>query len=172
VRDAAGAAALCFIVERSGRPRVLHDRGGSWTVSDRLDRRRVVDVLVCGASAVDASEALAAFSAGQARAIVCLAQPEQLVAALAALEVGLSLVPADLLERARQCPDVTERQRRVLGAVMAGQSNTEIARALQVKPVTIKREVAALFVAFDACRRFELISQGFDLGYRREPARP
>lgn len=141
-------------------------------VSDRLDRRRVVDVLVCGPSALDASEALAAFSAGHARAIVCLAQPEQLVAALAALEVGLSLVPADLLEQARRCPEITPRQRIVLGAVMAGQSNTEIARALQVKPVTVKREVAALFAAFGACRRFELISRGFDLGYRRNLARP
>ena len=172
VGDATGSAALCFTVERSGR--VLDDRGlpGSWIVSDRLDRSRIVDVLVCGTSAVDAAAAVAAFAAGQARAVITLDEPDRLGAVLAALELGLSHVPADLLERARAVPSHTDRQRAVLGGVLAGQSNAEMARALQVRPVTVKREVAALFAAFGACRRFELMSAGFGLGFTAEAVRP
>ncbi|HEX4905498.1 MAG TPA: LuxR C-terminal-related transcriptional regulator [Acidimicrobiales bacterium] len=170
--DATRSAALCFTVGRSGRP--VDDRGlpESLVVSDRLDRSRTLDVLVCGPTAVDAAAAVAAFAAGQARAIVAADDPEQLVAALAALELGLSLVPADLLERARAVPALTDRQRAVLGGVLAGQSNAEMARALQVRPVTVKREVAGLFGAFGACRRFELMSVAFGLGFRADALRP
>lgn len=171
VRDATGSAALCFTVERSGRFIGDRDFPASWFVSDRLDRRRPVDVLVCGRTAVDAEEAVAAFSAGDARAVICIEDPGQVVAALDALERGLSLVPANLLERARAVPPITARQRVVLGAVLAGQSNGEIARVLQLRPVTIKREVAALFAAFGAFRRFELMSQGFGLGFGAEAVR-
>ena len=170
--DATRSAALCHTVGRSGRP--VDDRGApaSLVVSDRLDRSRTVDVLVCGPTAVDAAAAVEAFAAGRARSVITDDDPDQLLAALAALELGLSLVPADLLERARAVPPLTERQRTVLGGVLAGQSNGEMARALQLRPVTVKRDVAALFAAFGACRRFELMSVAFGLGFAAEAVRP
>jgi DNA-binding NarL/FixJ family response regulator len=104
--------------------------------------------------------------------VISIEQPDQLVAALSALDVGLSLVPADLLERARAVPAISPRQRVVLRAVLAGQSNGAIARVLQVRPVTIKREVSALFAAFDVSRRFELMSAAFALGFQAEAVHP
>jgi len=171
VADEVGAAALCFVVERSGRVLAAQDRGGSWTVSDRFDRRRPVDVLVCGPSPLDARDAVEAFARGEVGAVIRHDTPAQVVAALDGLDHGLGLVPNDVLERARAAPPITPRQRVVLEAVMAGQTNVEIAHALQLKPVTIKREVAALFAALGACRRFELIAAGYDLGFRKRRAR-
>jgi DNA-binding NarL/FixJ family response regulator len=172
VRDEVGAAALCFLVERSGRFLDHHGDGGSWMVSDRLDRRRVIDVLVCGATLLDAQAAVLEFGAGRARSVVCLDQPGQVVDALDALDRDLCLLPSRVIERANAAPRLHARQALVLRAVMAGQSNAEIARSLQLRPVTIKREVAGLFAIFGVCRRFELISRAFDVGYRGLPARP
>jgi DNA-binding CsgD family transcriptional regulator len=172
VRDEVGSAALCFIVERSGRDRASHADGGTWVVADRLDRRRPIDVLVCGSTPVDAQEAVAAFGRGEVRAVICREQPRQLVAALDALDAGLCLVPVGLVEQARDAPALTERQRDVLRAVMAGQSNPEIAHALGLRPVTVKREVSTLFALLGACRRMDLIGRAYDLGYRKRPLRP
>lgn len=172
VRDEVGAAALCFVVERSGRRRTAHADGGTWTVADRLDPRRHIDVFVCGPTPVDAEAAVQAFAVGIVRAVICVDQPSQILHALDALDNGLSLVPTVVLERARAVPAITERQRAVLGGVLAGQSNIEIAHALQVRPVTIKREVAVLFAGFGAARRFELMGVAFGLGYHSRPVRP
>jgi DNA-binding NarL/FixJ family response regulator len=151
---------------------VVHADGGAWLVSDRLDRRRAVDVLVCGSSTVDAQQAVAAFGRGEVRAVIGRDTPSQLVAALDALDEGLSLVPVGLVERARGAPTLTDRQADVLRAVMAGQSNPEIAHALGLRPVTVKREVSTLFGLLGACRRMDLIGRAYDLGYRKRPVRP
>lgn len=172
VRDEVGSAALCFVVERSGRVRAPHADPAAWVVSDRLDRRRAVDVLVCGATPVDAQAAVAAFGRGEVQAVICREQPSQLVTALDALDAGLCLVPVDVVERARLAPELTDRQRDVLQAVMAGQSNPEIARALGLRPVTVKREVSTLFARFEAVRRMDLIGRAYDLGYRKRALRP
>jgi DNA-binding NarL/FixJ family response regulator len=94
------------------------------------------------------------------------------LAALDGLDAGLSLVPAVLLDRARLVPELTDRQLAVLGGVLAGQTNAQMAAALQVRPVTIKREVAGLFALLGASGRFELMSAALDLGFRRRPVRP
>jgi DNA-binding NarL/FixJ family response regulator len=172
VRDETWALALACVVDRSGRRRSVHGDGPVWTITDHPETRRVADVLVCGPSAVDAAAAVAAFAAGQARSVVSADDPDQVAAALDGLDTGLSLVAADLIERAKAVPALTPRQRTVLEAVLAGQTNAAIAAALQVRPVTIKREVASLFGTFDVTRRFELMSRGFALGYRPRPARP
>lgn len=172
VRDEVCAIALRCTVERSGRACANHEHGGAWLVTDRPDRRRIAGVLVCGPTAVDAHTALSAFSSGLARSVVAAAQPDHVVAALDGLDAGLSLVPAGLLDRARLVPELAPRQRAVLGGVLAGQTNAQMAAALQVRPVTIKREVAGLFALLGASARFELMSAALDLGFRREPVRP
>jgi DNA-binding NarL/FixJ family response regulator len=172
VRDVFWAIALRGTVVGSGGACATHEQGGGWLVTDRPDRRRIADVLVCGSTAVDAHSALAAFSSGLARSVVAAADPQHVVAALDGLDAGLSLVPAGLLDRARLVPDLTERQRAVLCGVLAGQTNAQMAAALQVRPVTIKREVASLFAVLGASGRFELMSVALDLGFRRRPVRP
>lgn len=139
-----------------------------WRVADDVP----ADVLACLPTPLAARRALDAFGRGEVRAVVRADVPTQLADALDALDRGLSLVSSELIALARAAPALTDRQEDVLGAVMAGQSNAEIAHAIGRRPVTIKREVAALFGLVGASRRWELIARGHELGYRGRPLRP
>jgi DNA-binding NarL/FixJ family response regulator len=59
---------------------------------------------------------------------------------------------------------ISPREMEVLAALARGQSNKEIAAALQVSPNTVKTHVARLFEKLGARRRTEAIARARDLG--------
>ncbi len=62
---------------------------------------------------------------------------------------------------------ISARERAVLEALAAGQSNKEIARALAVSPNTVKTHVAHLFEKLGARRRTDAINKARALGIVR-----
>lgn len=59
---------------------------------------------------------------------------------------------------------ISPRELSVLKALAAGQSNKEIARALDVSPNTVKTHVARLFEKLGAKRRTDAINRARELG--------
>lgn len=66
--------------------------------------------------------------------------------------------------QARAALKLSPRELAVLEALAAGQSNKEIARALDVSPNTIKTHVANLFAKLEVRRRTEAIARARALG--------
>jgi DNA-binding CsgD family transcriptional regulator len=59
---------------------------------------------------------------------------------------------------------ISERELEVLTLIAAGQTNKQIAKALDVSPNTVKTHVASLFGKLDARRRTEAILRARELG--------
>lgn len=88
------------------------------------------------------------------------------------LDDGWCVVPASLLPAWRAFPRISTRERQVWEAVLAGQSNATIARALGVSIVTVKREIGALCAKAAAGSRVELWAEGVRLGLHPNALRP
>lgn len=65
---------------------------------------------------------------------------------------------------ARAALKLSPRELAVLEALAAGQSNKEIARALDVSPNTVKTHIANLFAKLEVSRRTEAIARARVLG--------
>jgi len=72
--------------------------------------------------------------------------------------------PADINTRALDTLGVSERERQVLELLAQGQSNKEIARALDVSPNTVKTHIAKLFGKLEVRRRTAAIRRARELG--------
>ena len=82
---------------------------------------------------------------------------------------GYVLVPRRVHELADELPLLDARERDVLQAVMAGQSNRQIARTLGVSEATVKRTVASIVARLGAARRENLTAVALELGFRPAP---
>jgi two-component system, NarL family, nitrate/nitrite response regulator NarL len=65
---------------------------------------------------------------------------------------------------ARGLPNLTARQIDVLRRIALGESNKEIARAVELSPATVKTYAAAIFAALGAANRTEAALRARDLG--------
>jgi DNA-binding NarL/FixJ family response regulator len=109
----------------------------------------------------DILEALAAGVHGY----ILKTQPlDQLVDRIRYIMSGEIYVPPILAERSRVAkrarPELSERQLQVLGALVEGKSNKEIAKALNVAEGTVKAHLAALFKTLGASNRAHAAALG------------
>ena len=69
-------------------------------------------------------------------------------------------------------PHLSERQLAILRAVIAGQSNQEIARGLYLSLASVKREMGFVYVIMGVSGRSALTAQALGLGLTGRPLRP
>ena len=134
------------------------------------DHREDADVVVIPPTPATCRAAVA--DEHQPASIVATDRLDELADALDAARRGYVLVPRRVHQLAGTLPRLDERERDVLQAVMAGQSNRQIARAIGVSEATVKRTVSALVGRLGAARREALTAMGLDLGFRPAPVRP
>lgn len=99
------------------------------------------------------------------------AAPAELSNALNSLLSGGAYLPSSALAETRSAgykaptvPPITDRQRDVLALLIRGQSNKVIAKQLGISDTTVKSHVDALFNAFDASNRTEVVYAVAKLG--------
>jgi DNA-binding NarL/FixJ family response regulator len=128
--------------------------GGAEAVRDAAERgaRRILAIV----KAMDRRVATTLLDAGASGLILAGAPQDALVHALRALEAGFIVVP----EAARQAvrnPVLTVRQQQIMGLLVLGLSNAEIAERLYVTESTVKTHLRALFAKLEVSSRKEAI---------------
>ena len=140
--------------------------GAGLVVADHHDDADVVVIPPTPATCADA------VADERPASVVATDRLDELKDALDATTRGYVLVPRRVHELAHALPRLDARERDVLQAVMAGQSNRQIARTLGVSEATVKRTVAALVGRLGAARRESLTAVALGLGFRPAPVRP
>jgi DNA-binding NarL/FixJ family response regulator len=143
---------------------------GTRQIREVLPKARVVILTRSG----DAADAAAAISAGACGYLLKEDQPEEIVAGIRiAADGGSPLSPriaADLLGKLRAElapsaePELTTRERDVLGLLAEGHSNAEIAEMLSVSVPTVKRHLSHLLVKLRASNRTQAAVQAVRRG--------
>lgn len=141
------------------------------TVVDRVPEvpsgppgQRARRILVAEPSPYASARAMSALAAGTVTAVVSAHDPDELLVALESVERGQVTIPVCMVDLAGEMPKVSARQVEVLGAIIAGQSNREIARALYLSDASVKREISGLLRALSAPNRIALAQRGATLG--------
>jgi DNA-binding NarL/FixJ family response regulator len=161
--------ALAFVLDDAGWRRSTSGGLGVATVADVVPSRPdrpPVDVLVVHPCPAQCHLAVRALALGQARAVLDARQPERLPDVLHAVMTGLAVLPHAVIDAAREVPPLSERLGHTLELVLAGRSNTAIARTLHESESTAKRDVAELLRLFDVTNRLTLVASAVRLGYR------
>ena len=133
------------------------------------DHHDEADVVVIPPTPATAREAIADLPPAS---VVVSDRLDDLADALDATRRGYVLVPKRVHQLAGTLPHLDRRERDVLQAVMAGQSNRQIARTLGVSEATVKRAVAGVVSRLGAARRESLTAVALELGFRPAPVRP
>ena len=94
----------------------------------------------------------------EAAAAVAMSDLDKLGMVLAAVDQSVAVLTPTVLQRARDVPEITDRQLRLLGLVAEGRSTAASADALGISRATVKREVARLCAAFGVRKRQELVA--------------
>jgi DNA-binding CsgD family transcriptional regulator len=128
--------------------------GDAAAVGDAAERgaRRILAIV----ETVDRRVATALIDAGASAVVLAGAPQGALVNALRALESGFIVVP----EAARQAirnPVLTVRQQQIMGLLVLGLSNAEIADRLFLTESTVKTHLRALFAKLEVGSRKEAI---------------
>ena len=140
--------------------------GAGLVVADHHDE---ADVVVIPPTPATAREAIVDLPPAS---VVVSDRLDDLADALDATRRGYVLVPKRVHQLAGTLPHLDRRERDVLQAVMAGQSNRQIARTLGVSEATVKRTVAGIVCRLGAARRESLTAVALELGFRPAPVRP
>jgi DNA-binding NarL/FixJ family response regulator len=124
-----------------------------------------VPVLVVSAS-TDAKSIRAALAAGVAGFVPKSAAVPVLLNALRLVAEGERYVPPEILGELQSGPAqangagrrLTKRQREVLARMLTGQSNAQIAKALDIEDTTVRQHAHAVYSAFGVSTRAELMA--------------
>ncbi|MDP9470529.1 MAG: response regulator transcription factor [Chloroflexota bacterium] len=65
---------------------------------------------------------------------------------------------------AAQFPDLTEREREILGLIVQGQSNTEIAARLFLSTKTVRNHISSIFAKLQVTDRAQAIVRAREAG--------
>jgi len=134
-----------------------------------IEQKPAVLLLDCS----DSPMVVAALRAGVRGTISRDATPEEIEAAIQAVNAGLVVLAAgslpDLLPGPRLATEalaepLTERELEVLNLIAEGQSNKLIAHTLGISEHTVKTHVASIFVKLGAGSRTEAVSQAIRRG--------
>jgi DNA-binding NarL/FixJ family response regulator len=162
VADSALARAMASVIDDGGE-----DAGGTVVVRDSVvDDRRGPVVLVADATPAAAASALRALQAGHVVGVVSEDQLEDLTAVVAAVRAGLVVAARRILSLSSAAPQLSDRQAEVLEELLAGGSNAKIAAELHLSEATVKRELAAVGVAFGTTTRVGILAAAYAAGYR------
>lgn len=146
---------------------------GDCCVTDRpateCGRSDGAEVLVVEPSPYAAQLALEALGSGCVAALVSRVRPQGLATALEAVAKGWVVAPCDVVERASEMPELTERQLEVIQAVVSGLSTSEMAHALHLSLASVKRELSTLYRGLGAGNRVSLVVLGRSLGFQPHP---
>lgn len=150
---------------------------GSVLITDRIPStpyQRGADavVLVIEPTPFGARQAVDALGALRITSVVAADRPEDLEAALECLVSDRASLPRRVLELAAQMPDVSERQVGLLGAVLAGQTTSQMARGLHLSPASVKRELSTVSSVLGVGSRPTLFARALELGVRPAPLLP
>jgi DNA-binding NarL/FixJ family response regulator len=124
---------------------------------------------------VDRESILGALDAGAIGYITKTSTPDVMIAALKLVAAGGTYVPPEALEdevirtrprRRTGCPDLTDRQREVLGLILKGYDNGRIASTLDIAPNTVKQHAHAIFVQLGVSTRAQAVIAAARLGLR------
>lgn len=129
-------------------------------------------VLVCDPTPSAARAAVDAVADLVVSSVVCSDQPDDLHAALEGLSAGRACVPMRILTLAARMPRLTERQSVLLGAVLAGQTNADMARALGLSAASVKRELGRMYARMGVSSRAALSARALELGVPPRRLRP
>ncbi|CAN5459015.1 hypothetical protein BH10ACT3_BH10ACT3_23810 [soil metagenome] len=121
-------------------------------------------VMVVESTPFAASRALRLLADGAIMAAFSVDEPQDLVPALESLRAQRAMVPVRLFNQAAQMPKLSQRQVDVLGALVVGQANRDIARGIYLSEASVKREIAELFHLLDVSSRLNLAGRGASLG--------
>jgi DNA-binding NarL/FixJ family response regulator len=125
-----------------------------------------VPVLVVSAS-TDAKSIRAALAAGVAGFVPKSAAVPVLLNALRLVVEGGRYIPPEVLSGLEPAPPqaggsaedrLTKRQREVLARMLTGQSNAQIAKALDIEETTVRQHAHAVYYAFGVSTRAELMA--------------
>jgi DNA-binding NarL/FixJ family response regulator len=128
------------------------------------------DEKVVVVSANDERESVeAALRAGAAGYIPKTSKPDVVIAALKLVAAGGTYLPLELLGKDAGAggPDnLSERQHEVLGLLLKGQSNSEIARHLGMAENAVKHHLSAIYQSLGATTRGEAMIAATRRGYK------
>jgi DNA-binding NarL/FixJ family response regulator len=138
---------------------------GCVLITDDLAEVNERSVLVVDQTSMGAKSALDLMQAGQLQCAIPRDRPRDLPLAIEVLQSGFTGTPIVLQERAAEAPDLRDREIAVLGLLVDGASNADIARKLNVSQASVKRYVAALMELFGVESRVDLAQQAIRSGF-------
>ena len=106
---------------------------------------------------MDKADLARAVANGAAGAQIKDAPPENLLAAIRSVVLGKAAYATELkpLLMEPPPPELTDLQLKILGSIVRGLSNTEIATEFGLSLISTKRKLAAIFSALGAANRAE-----------------
>lgn len=137
---------------------------------DRVPGNQVV--LVVDPTPLAARRALDAVSNLVVGAVMLSDDPGGLKVALDGLAAGRLTVPIQVVNLAARMPHLSERQLAILGGIIAGQSNSEIARAMHLSHASIKRELGFIYQIVASSGRSSLVGAALQLGLSARATKP
>ncbi len=168
LHDQATRLALVYACEEAGLRQLRAPKHDTVVVSDQLVTMagHGVDVLVVEPTPAACQRGMAAFVAGQARAVVAATEPASLPQAVALCGAGFGVVPRLVVDAAARMPNLPPRLQHILELVLRGRTNHDIARTLHLSLSVTKRNVQTLLQVFDAPNRQGLVAAAVRMGIR------
>jgi DNA-binding NarL/FixJ family response regulator len=156
----------------------LPDISGVEATRNIVARRAETSVLML-TMADDSESVFAAMRAGARGYLLKDAEPEEIVRAVRAVARREAIFGPDIATRVlaffnkaqpstdQVFPELTGREREVLGLIAAGHSNTVIARNLCLSPKTVRNHISSVFGKLHVADRAEAIVRARDAGLGR-----
>ncbi len=123
-------------------------------------------VLVVGPTPYDARWALQTMATVPVHGMVPAQRPADLAEVLASLAGDVVQVPASVVELARAAPALTHEQHVLAELLVAGRSNPEICRVMDISQSGVKRRLSSLFELFEVDNRVQAAAVAAGLGIR------
>jgi DNA-binding NarL/FixJ family response regulator len=144
----------------------------------RRIRETQPEVRILMVTMLEDDSVFAAMRAGARGYVVKGAEPAEVLRAIRAVAAGDAIFSPGIAERlihyfatpaavAPHFPDLTDREREVLGLIAQGQSNQAIAQRLVLSPKTVRNHVSNIFAKLQVADRAEAIVRAREAGLGR-----
>lgn len=130
------------------------------------DAKEPVDLLVIEPTPLAGHRAVERVRHGSTRGVITVDALDDLHDALAAIANDVVYLPHRVITLARHLPRLSERDIRILKALMIGHSNTHLARMVGISEATLKRSLARLLTELGVTDRSGLVVAALELGLK------